>query len=146
MLIRAFEPRDQDAARRLILAGLGEHFGWIDETCNSDLDDIAANYLQPGHVFLVAQVDGGLVGTGALLNEGANGGRLVRISVLRTRRRQGVGRAIVMCLLDAARHCGLRRVRVATEPDWGDALRLYESCGLREYTRDDVDVWLALDL
>ena len=37
MLIRAFEPRDQAAARQLILAGLGEHFGWIDETCNPDL-------------------------------------------------------------------------------------------------------------
>lgn len=33
---RSFEPCDQDAARHLILAGLGEHVGWIDETRNPE--------------------------------------------------------------------------------------------------------------
>ena len=71
MLIRSFEPRDQTAARQLILAGLGEHFGWIDETCNPDLDDVTANYVEPGHVFLVAEIGGELVGTGGLIAEAA---------------------------------------------------------------------------
>src|SRR5579883_3043906 len=51
-VIRPFVPPDQQAARVLILRGLGEHFGWIDETCNPDLDDIAATYTGAGHLFL----------------------------------------------------------------------------------------------
>lgn len=38
--VRPFETRDQVAARKLILSGLGEHFGFIDERLNPDLDDI----------------------------------------------------------------------------------------------------------
>src|SRR5215469_12477663 len=65
--IRPFVPGDQDAARRLILAGLGEHFGFIDPSYNPDLDDIQANYVAGGHVFVVAELDGALVGTAGLL-------------------------------------------------------------------------------
>ena len=42
IVVRRFAPADQDAARRLILEGLGAHFGSIDESLNPDLDDIAA--------------------------------------------------------------------------------------------------------
>jgi hypothetical protein len=67
--IRSFQARDQKTARQLILAGLGEHFGWIDETRNPDLDDIAANYVDRGSTSLVAEIDGKLVGTAALIAE-----------------------------------------------------------------------------
>jgi hypothetical protein len=62
--LRPFERGDQEAARQLILTGLGEHFGWIDESCNPDLDDILVNFTRPGHLFVVAEEDGELVGTG----------------------------------------------------------------------------------
>ena len=101
--IRPFEPRDQIPARQLILNGLGEHFGWIDETRNPDLDDIAANYLQRGNVFVVAEIGGELVGTGGLITVDANTARIVRMSVSRNHLRKGIGRALVMHLLDVAR-------------------------------------------
>src|SRR6478736_3388169 len=44
LVIRPFIPADQAAARALVQAGMGEHFGAIDETRNSDLDDIQAHY------------------------------------------------------------------------------------------------------
>jgi hypothetical protein len=66
LLIRPFAPADQAAARALILEGLGEHFGQIDPALNPDLAEIAAFYLARGHLFLVAEADGMLVGTGAL--------------------------------------------------------------------------------
>jgi len=53
-LIRPFRPADQEAARRLILQGLAEHFGAVDETLNPDIDDIMASYVDRGHLFLVA--------------------------------------------------------------------------------------------
>ena len=54
LCIRSFEVGDQEQARWLILEGLGEHFGYIDETLNPDLDDILHNYIIPGHDFVVA--------------------------------------------------------------------------------------------
>ena len=63
--LRPFEASDQGAARRLILEGLGEHFGFIDESLNPDLDDVMKSYVIPGHVFIVAHIGQDLVGTGA---------------------------------------------------------------------------------
>src|SRR5512134_385508 len=64
LLIRPFQPADQVPARALVLAGLVEHWGWLDETKNPDLVDIAAAYAQGA--FLVGYLDGQLVATGAL--------------------------------------------------------------------------------
>ena len=66
LVIRPFTPRDQAAVRALILAGLGDHFGFIDETRNPDLDDIAGTYLARNHVFVVGELGGAVVATGAL--------------------------------------------------------------------------------
>ncbi len=35
LTIRPFAPGDQEAARRLILEGLVEHFGFVDEALNT---------------------------------------------------------------------------------------------------------------
>jgi len=143
--IRPFAPGDQPAAQLLVLEGLGERWGWIDETRNPDLDDIAAHYLAPGHYFVVVEQDGELIGTGALVAEGADGesaGRIVRMSVAREHRGRGLGRALVEHLLDEARRRGYRRVLVETTREWHDAIRLYERCGFVAYARDDEDVHL----
>jgi ribosomal protein S18 acetylase RimI-like enzyme len=144
--IRPFEPHDQQAARTLILDGLGGHFGFIDESRNPDLDDIMAHYVDLGNVFVVAQVDGSLVGTGALIAEGQHTGRIVRMSVRRDARRQGIGQLLVAYLLSRARERGYTRVLVETNNDWDDAIALYRRCGFVEYDRDDVSVYLALTL
>ena len=39
-----FQPGDQDAVRSLIVLGLGEHWGHVDESLNPDLVDIASTY------------------------------------------------------------------------------------------------------
>ena len=144
--IRPFEPREQSAARRLILAGLGDRWGFIDETLNPDIDDIEATYLRTGQVFVVAESDGELVGTGALVDEGAGTMRMVRISVHSERRRLGIGRALVEHLVAIARERGARRVVVETTRGWHDAIGLYLRCGFRQYDEDDADVHLVREL
>jgi ribosomal protein S18 acetylase RimI-like enzyme len=146
LIISPFQPADQAAARALILEGLGEHFGWIDETRNPDVDDIAAHYLAKGHAFVIARSDGELIGTGALLILEDGVGQMVRVSVSRSYRRGGIGAAIARHLLDVARQRGLRRVQVETNNDWYDAIRLYERLGFVEYARDDESVYLALEI
>jgi ribosomal protein S18 acetylase RimI-like enzyme len=146
LCIRPFARADQAAVRRLILTGLGEHFGHIDESLNPDLADIHATYIQPGHVFVVACLAGELAGTGALRLHDALEGELVRISVSPTRRRQGIGQALVAHLIAAARQRGLTRLLVETNHDWYDAINLYKRFGFTEYDRDATNVYLHLDL
>jgi ribosomal protein S18 acetylase RimI-like enzyme len=146
LLIRPFEARDQENARKLILEGLGEHFGFIDETLNPDVDDIITHYIAPGHVFLVVQNGHGLIGTGALLIKGEGVGQIVRISVHRDYRRKGIGKTIVEHLVKIARQRGLQRLLVETNNDWYHAIGLYKRLGFVEYRRSATGVRMALKL
>jgi ribosomal protein S18 acetylase RimI-like enzyme len=129
----------------LILEGLREHWGWLDPTRNPDLDDIAGNYLARGHVFLVAEIEQVLAGTGALKLE-SDCGQIVRVSVGSPCRRRGVGRALVAALLEAARMRERSWVWMETTDDWRDAIGLYQSCGFQEYDRREGCIFMALEL
>jgi putative acetyltransferase len=143
--IRPFAPGDQRAVRALILAGLREHWGWLNPSLNPDLDDIAASYVAPAHVFLVAEIEQVLTGAGALIVDNHTG-QIVRVSVSPRWRRRGIGRALVIALLDAARARGLVRVWMETNDDWHAAISLYRRCGFQEFDRRAGCVFMALDL
>jgi GNAT superfamily N-acetyltransferase len=144
--IRHFAPADQTTVRAIVNAGLGEHFGYVDERYNPDLDDITASYLDKGHVFVVAEHAGFIVGTGALVVEDARTGRLVRMSVIPEHRGKGIGRALVQRLIDLARRRGLARLVVETNRDWADATGLYRACGFRQVAEDSVSDHFVLSL
>ncbi|MBK9051502.1 MAG: GNAT family N-acetyltransferase [Chloroflexi bacterium] len=142
--IRPFTPADQSAARQLILAGLGQHFGWIDESRNPDLDDLQRHYLDQGHLFVVAEKQGVIVGTGALKGETPGVSRMVRISVSLAHQRQGIGRQLVTHLMQQAWARGDQRIVVETNLDWWDAIGLYHSLGFSQYDQDEESVHLHL--
>jgi GNAT superfamily N-acetyltransferase len=130
--------------RSLILEGLGEHFGYLDETLNPDLDDILHTYLRAGHVFVVACMGRELVGTGALILHGEGISEMVRISTRKTYRRRGIGQAIVTYLVNVARQRGDRRIIVKTNASWHDAIHLYQRLGFVEYECTALGVGLEL--
>jgi GNAT superfamily N-acetyltransferase len=139
--IRPFNRADQAATRRLILAGLGDHFGAIDETLNPDLDDIATSYLDSGGAFVVAVAgDGRIIGTGGLIEERPGVGRLVRMSVDRSRRGEGIGRSLVTHLCYLAKERGYSLVVCETNDDWEDAIALYRTCGFRDFGKWNEDI------
>lgn len=144
--LRPFRPQDQAAVRALVLAGLGDHWGWIDETINPDLDDIAGVYVAAGAAVVVAWLGDEVVGAGTLVAEGADAGRLVRMSVSRDHRGRGIGRTLVRHLLDEARARGYRRVHVETTETWADAIGLYRACGFQIEGYRDGDVHMLLEL
>jgi N-acetylglutamate synthase-like GNAT family acetyltransferase len=144
-VMRPFMPADQVAARRLIQEGLGEHFGFIDETMNPDIDDINASYIAPGHEFYVVVNGPKLVATCALMLSEDGVGQMVRVSVAKQYRRHGIARAIVARLSEIARQRGMRRLQVETNNDWVDAIWLYHNSGFSQYDCDDVSVYMAVD-
>ncbi len=143
LTVRPFEPSDQDAARALVLAGLGEHFGCVDLEINGDLKDIAASYA--GELFLVAVADGLVVGTGALIREGEGIARVVRMSVRREWRRRGIASAVLERLVEHARARGYWRVVIETG-DWEDSVGFYSSTGFVQTSHDGAGPNMALDL
>jgi GNAT superfamily N-acetyltransferase len=146
VLLRPFTPADQIAAKNLILTGLGEHFGFIDPTMNPDLNDIMTTYVKPGNIFIVAECAGELVGTGALIAETAVAGRIVRVSVSSTQRRQGIGRMITEHLVAAGRQLNYREILVETNDDWQDAINLYLHCGFHQFDHHSGDVHLRFSI
>lgn len=131
--IRPFEPDDQDAARALVLTGLGEHWGFIDETRNPDLDDIAGHYPPETADFLVVEdAKGNLIGTAGLIREDAETGRIVRMSVAKAARGRGIGKRLVAELESIASARGYRRLVCETTHDWTDAIALYTATGFTE--------------
>ncbi len=142
-LIRPFEPGDQVIARRIIVDGLGEHFGVVKEAFNPDLDDIASSYR--GETFLVAELGGGVVGTGALIYEGDGFGRVMRMSMRKEHRRKGIASAVLERLIDEARSRGYRQVVLETG-FWKDSIGFYKSRGFLETSRDAYGPNMRLEL
>ncbi len=157
--IRPFERRDQAAVKGLILEGLVEHWGVLDPTLNPDLDDIAATYAA-GRFLTVwqnaspsvggSEGDDGerLVGTGAILPEPDEEGaaRVVRMSVARDCRRQGIGRALLDALCAAARAAGYRRLVLETTATWQGVIDFYQTYGFRASGVREGDMHFEMDL
>lgn len=144
LVIRPFRPGDQAVARRLILNGLRQRWGELDETKNPDLNDIADHYADG--FFLVACFRDEVIGTGSLIPEAAGVGRIVRMSVAQSRRRQGVGRQILEALLERARALGYRRVVLETTATWEDAIAFYRRHGFQAVAVTDGDMHFVREL
>src|SRR5262245_60234314 len=156
ILVRRFEPSDQAQCRQLILSGLGEHFGFIDDSRNPDLHDIAQSYLSNRHDFYVAErrvstdrtgitTDGQVVGTVGLLFDPGRA-RIVRMSVAREHRQQGIATALLKKCIERARERGVPDMVAFTEPHWSDAVGFYLALGFVKYGSDAEDIHLRLSL
>ena len=144
IIISPFTPADQEEAKALILAGLEERWGWLDTTKNPDLNDIAGSYA--GSVILTARQDGKIVGTGILSPDGDGTAMIVRMSVAKNLRRQGLGKNILMRLIEEARSAGIRRIVLETTETWEDAVAFYRGNGFRITHYLDGDVYFQMDL
>lgn len=146
MEIRPIAPTETQQARALILAGMAERWGWLDESANPDLDDIWQSYCLAWHRFFVGVVDGQMVATGALLFEAVGIGRIVRMSVAKTWRGKGFGRLMTDHLITAARQANCHTLLVETNESWHSALTLYRTVGFTQTHRDGVEIHMQLIL
>lgn len=87
--------------------------------------------LDPSVTFFSARRDGVLVGVGALRELGPSHGEVKSMHTAASARGKGVGRAMVVRLLEVARSRGYERVSLetGTTDGFAPARRLYESMG-----------------
>jgi GNAT superfamily N-acetyltransferase len=140
--IRPFRSSDQEPVRALILAGLEEHWGRLDESKNPDLQDIADSYREG--IFLVGCLDEQIVCTGALLPRSDETAEIVRMSVARHLRRQGVGRQMLAELCRRAYQRGIRQVILETTATWNNAIAFYQDFGFQISHYRDGDVYFTI--
>ena len=139
-----FRPEDQRPAKALILAGMEEHWGVLDESKNPDLDDIASSYADG--VFLVAWQDGEMVGRGAFRPVSDETVEIVRMSVRKEKRRQGIGGEILAELCWRAYRQGYKRVILETTASWEEVVAFYRAFGFEVTHRMAGDLYFAMDL
>jgi GNAT superfamily N-acetyltransferase len=129
IIIRPFQPRDQEQVQALILAGLAEHWGKVDPALNPDLLAIGQSYAQ--ELFLVADCQGQIVGTGALVRQQGEQAEIVRMTIAAGMRRQGLGTRILEALCREARRRGVQQLMLETTADWPDAISFYSRFGFQ---------------
>lgn len=125
--IRRFEARDQAAAKNLINFGLGEHFGFVDESFNPDLNDIAATFASG--CFLIGEVDGALIATGGYKPTSPTCVQIERVSVARSFRRGGYASQLVNALVSEAKQAGYQRIILETTTTWTDVITFWQRNG-----------------
>ena len=144
LMLRPFQPGDQEACKALVLSGLVDHWGFLDPSLNPDLNDIAASYAEG--LFLTAWLEGDLVGTGALRPAGEGTYELVRMSVARRLRGQGLGRRILKHIESYAQEMRAARIVLETTETWEEVVRFYLQAGYAVTHRKDGDVYFAKTL
>ena len=146
--VRELPPELADAARCLVLAGLGEHWGHVDPALNRDLADVAATYAAGS--ILVACDGERVVGTGTIVPRGHRSAEIVRMSVASAYRRTGLGRRLVLELVERARGWGMDRVVLETSAHWTDVVEFYLRCGFVQTHFEDGefgrDAWFEMQL
>ena len=109
-------------------------FTWDERGYHRDLRDVEAAYV----AFFVAELDGRIVGTAGLSDEGS----LERFYVLPEARGVGVGSALLAAVAEEARRRGHSELEIWSDKRFTDAHRLYQRLGARvvgERVHDDPD-------
>ncbi len=137
--ILPFQPADQAPAKALILDGLVDHWGVLDEDKNPDLDDIATTYADG--IFLVAWQNNEIIGTGAFKPHSEKQVEIRRMSVKKELRRRGIGRQILDDLLRRAADAGYEEVILETTETWQNVIDFYLDYGFEITHHQAGNVW-----
>lgn len=142
--IKPFQPSSQAAVKSLILDGLVEHWGRLDASKNPDLENIAISYAET--TFLVAWLDDEIIGAGAFIPRSEKQVEIVRMSVAKEKRRQGIGQQILSELCKKAARGGYEEVILETTKNWQDVIEFYLQYGFEITHYLDGDVYFRMDL
>ena len=144
IIVSPFKQAYQVQAKKLVLAGLEEHWRVLDLSKNHDLDDIGTSYING--LFLIALRNNEIVGTGAIVPRPDNTGEIVRMSVATHLRRNGIGKMLLDELCNYARKVGYVKIVLETTETWQEVIEFYKNYGFRITHYRDGDVYFSLEI
>jgi len=142
IVLRAFRPDDAAAFASLNTRWIEEYFG-IEEEDQRVLSDPQSAIIATGGYIAMAEIDGKIVGTGALKTpKQPPAGKLkwlelVKMATDPDAQGQGVGKAVLEHLVQIARDEGAHRIWLETNDRLAAATRLYERTGFRALTAQE---------
>lgn len=144
---------DADAFRTLNEEWISRWFR-LEEKDIATLSDPAGKIIAlGGHVYMAAEGDR-VLGTGALIRFGDGIYELSKMAVAPESRGRGIGRRLILYILDQARSLGAHTVFLGSSKRLENAVHLYESVGFRHVPPSDLpemkyaraDVFMKIDL
>jgi putative acetyltransferase len=128
LVLRTFRPGDENAFRELNEAWIVALFA-LEAKDLEILRDPVANIIAPGGHILMATLGDEPVGCCALLKKGDHGYELGKMAVSALHRGAGIGRRILLYVIEYARGLGAQWLYLETSRKLPDAIHLYESVG-----------------
>ncbi len=123
-----FRPEHGQAFRDLNLAWIRQH--WEPEAADFKALDHPDEYiLEPGGQILLAERDGDILGTVALLKMPDGGVELAKMTVAETARGLGIGKLLIQAAVERARQLGAHRVFLESNSVLEPAIAMYEANG-----------------
>ncbi|MEM6475905.1 MAG: GNAT family N-acetyltransferase [Pseudomonadota bacterium] len=141
--IRPYQAADQGAFASLNLAWIEEYFG-VEPEDRRQLDNPQRTILDKGGAIFVADLDGRVVGTGAMIpahsqpDTAGQWAEIVKMATDPVAQGLGVGGAILDQLILTARQKGIECLWLETNDRLSAATRLYASRGFSPLSTDDL--------
>lgn len=127
---REYRPGDAEAFRWLNEQWIGKYFG-LEEEDVKVLTHPESQILQSGGRIYFATLDGEIAGCCALILNGEQSYELAKMAVREDLRNQGIGKALLAHVIDAARSLRARKLTLGTNSKLTNAIHLYESVGFQ---------------
>lgn len=142
VFVRAFKACDADAFASLNLRWIKEYFG-VEGEDQRVLTDPNAAIIEPGGYIAIAEIDGAIVGTGAIKhpadpsNHGEGWMELVKMATDPAAQGKGVGMAVLQHLIEQARRGGATHLWLETNDRLQAATRLYARAGFQPLSDEE---------
>ena len=146
-----YQDRHADAFARLNREWL-DKFGLYEEADGKQLHSPRAYVLDCGGEIFIAEKNGQVVGTCALVPVADEVFELAKLAVAQDARGEGLGRRLVECALAHACDRGARRIVLLSSTKLKPALHLYESLGFKnrpipsDQPYETADIYMELEI
>jgi len=128
--LRSFQPADAAAFRELNQAWIERYFG-MEQPDHEVLDDPIGHILEPGGHIFMACVEQRVIGCCGLIVVQPGVYEVAKMAVAEEYRGRGVGRKLLVYVIEQARALGATLLTLATNDKLANAVHLYESLGFR---------------
>lgn len=130
---------------RLNLAWIEKYFV-VEDIDRQLLENPDIEIIEPGGTIFLAQLDGAIVGTAAMVKRSDGVYELSKMSVEEGLQGKGVGRALLNASIDWARDQQAREVVLETNTVLKPAIHLYESVGFKAYEDESLSHYERVNL